>query len=203
MTSLNKLDLPKLYGSDNYITWSIRIQALLIKEDLYEPIEKDSISNTNTKNRKALAIIKLLCDDSPLLYIRDEDNAKKAWQTLRDIYNPKGFTTEYLILKEFFNTNLSDFDSMENYLNKVKLLADDLKSKDIILPSQVIIAWILNSLNENYDGFTQNITQALRQNPAAYTVESLIKSLIDESRGKEENIYIAQAYPYRSRPNDI
>lgn len=203
MTSLNKLDLPKLYGSDNYITWSIRIQALLIKEDLYEPIEKDSISGTNTKNRKALAIIKLLCDDSPLLYIRDEDNAKKAWQTLRDIYNPKGFTTEYLILKEFFNTNLSDFDSMENYLNKVKLLADDLKSKDIILPSQVIIAWILNSLNENYDGFTQNITQALRQNPAAYTVESLIKSLIDESRGKEENIYMAQAYSYRSRPNYI
>lgn len=198
--SLNRLDLPKLTGSDNYIIWSIRLQALLIKEELYDPIEKDSISNTNTtKNRKALAIIKLLCDDSPLLYIRDENSAKKAWETLRDIYNPKGFTTEYLILKEFFNTSLEGFDSMENYLNKVKLLIDDLRSKEIILPNQVIIAWILNSLDENYDSFVQNITQALRQDPLAYSVDSLVKSLIDESRGREEsNIYITQQ-PYHPR----
>src|SRR3569623_666906 len=145
MTTLGRLDLHKLSGSKNYIIWSIRLQALLVKEDLFEPIESENSGNTNTaKNRKALSIIKLLCEDSPLLYIRDANNAKTAWETLREIYNPKGFTTEYLILKEFFNTDLQSFDSMENYLNKVKYLADDLKSKDIMLPNQVIIAWILN-----------------------------------------------------------
>ena len=133
----------------------------------------------------ALAIIKLLCEDSPLLYIKDETNAIRAWQTLRDIYNPKGFTTEYLTLKQFFNISLADYDSIEAYLNEIKLLINDLISKNIILPNQVIIAWILNSLDDNYTAFIQHITQSLRDNPAAYTFDSLVKCLIDESRGKE------------------
>lgn len=74
---------------------------------------------------------------------------------------------------------------MEEYLNKVKSLVDDLKSKDILLPNQVIIAWVLNSLSDEYEGFIQNIIQSLRQDPKAYTIETLFSSLIDEARGRE------------------
>ncbi|KAJ5767425.1 hypothetical protein N7533_000008 [Penicillium manginii] len=193
MSNLPKIEVPKLLGIENYTTWSIRAYALLIKEDLgFDTLDPDGTISDETnitpaKNRKALAIIKLLCDDNPLLYIKDETSAIQAWNTLKELFNPKGFTTEFLVLKEFFNTTLGDFDTMEQYLNKVKLLINDLKSKDIILPNQVVIAWILNSLDEDYSGFIQNITQSLRNDPKAYTIDSLIKSLIDESRGKDDN----------------
>jgi hypothetical protein len=67
MATIDKISLPKLRGSDNYITWSIRTTATLIKEHLSSTIEEDA---SGKKNDKALAIIKLLCVDGPLLHIR-------------------------------------------------------------------------------------------------------------------------------------
>ena len=205
MTSLEKLGLPKLIGSENYIIWSIRVKAALTKEDLASPIDDNTITS-GIKNNKAVALIKLLCDDGPLLYIRNIQGANEAWKKLEDLYNPKGFTTEFLILKEFFNTKLDEYNSMENYLNKVKSLVDDLRSKDIILPTQVITAWVLNSLNEDYDGFIQNITQSLRLDPNAYSIESLFSSLIDEARGRDNNgnntgkLLVLKRNAYKKKP---
>ena len=47
---------------------------------------------------------------------------------------------------------------MEEYINKVKELSDQLKAKNLELPKQVIIAWVLNNLTDNYDSLVANIT---------------------------------------------
>ena len=136
-------------STDNYTTWAIKTYTLLVKDNLgFDNVPANSkLSadfNLNTipiaKNKKILAIIKLLCKNSPLLYIKNKTNTIRTWQTLRDIYNPKNFTTEYLTLKQFFNISLTDYDSIETYLNKIKLLINNLISKNIILPNQIIIA---------------------------------------------------------------
>lgn len=184
MSSIDKVSLPKLKGSGDYVTWSIRLKAALVREDLLSTIEGNS---QEPKNSKGVAIIKLLCEDGPLLYIKDISNATEAWNKLENIYNSKGFTTEFLTLKRFFNTSLDDFDSMEEYLFEVKALVDDLKSKEIVLPKQAVMAWVLNSLSPEYEGFISNITQALRHDPNSYSTENLFSSLIDEARGKENN----------------
>jgi len=148
MVTLSKIEITKLSGTDNYTTWTIRIFTLLVKDNLeFDNIPTNSKLpadfNLNTipiaKNKKILAIIKLLYKNSPLLYIKNETNTIRIWQILRDIYNPKDFTTEYLILKQFFNILLADYDSIEIYLNKIKLLINNLISKNIILPNQIII----------------------------------------------------------------
>lgn len=41
------------------------------------------------------------------------------------------FTTEFIILTEFFNTTLEDFDNMEDYVNKVNDLLNSLESEGI------------------------------------------------------------------------
>ena len=43
---------------------------------------------------------------------------------LKNLYSPKGFSSEFLIYKELFETTLSKYSSMEEYLNKVKQLTD-------------------------------------------------------------------------------
>ena len=58
---------------------------------------------------------------------------------LKNLYSPKGFSSEFLIYKELFETTLSKYSSMEEYLNKIKQLTDQLKAKGIELPNQVII----------------------------------------------------------------
>jgi hypothetical protein len=77
---------------------------------------------------------------------------------------------------------------MEEYLNRVKTLADNLRGKNIELPRQVIIAWILNRLPPDYESFIQNITQGLRNDSKAYSVGTLFSSLIDKARGREGTI---------------
>lgn len=184
MTSIEKHSLTKLRGSDNYIPWSIRTKAALAKEELLTAIHADI---NGIRNQKALGLICFLCDDGPLLYIKDMTSAKKAWEKLQELYNPRGFTTEFLTMKDFFNTTLEEFDSMEEYLHKVKTLVDDLRAKEIILPEKVVMAWILNHLTPEYDGFISNIIQALRKDSSAYTLETLYSCLIDEGKGKENN----------------
>jgi hypothetical protein len=180
--SSDKMSITKLQGIANYETWALRVDAYLIRE-----AQRDAItSEVNPDlNDKALANIRLLLGDGPLLQIQHISNAKKAWESLKNLYSPRGFTSEFLICREFFEATLNKYSSMEEYLNKVKQLSDQLKAKNLTLPKQVIIAWVLNNLTDNYDGFVSNITQSLRNDSDAYSLETLFSNLLDESKRQE------------------
>ena len=53
-------------------------------------------------NDRALAEIHTYLNDGPLLQIRNIDRAHVAWKALHSLYNPQGFSSEFLISKEFF-----------------------------------------------------------------------------------------------------
>ena len=91
------------------------------------------------------------------MQIQYSKTALEAWNLLKNLYSPKGFSSEFLIYKELFKTNLSKYSSIEEYLNKVKQLTDQLKAKGIELPNQVIVAWVLNNLTSLYKGFVTMI----------------------------------------------
>jgi hypothetical protein len=101
---------------------------------------------------------------------------------LKNLYSPKGFSSEFLICKELFETTLSKYSSMEEYLNKVKQLTDQLNAKGIELPKQVIVAWVLNNLTNPYEGFVTMVTQFYRTNSSTIDLENLFSNLMDESR---------------------
>jgi hypothetical protein len=103
------------------------------------------------------------------MFIKDLNSAQEAWEALKSHYNPSSFTSQFLVCRDFFNTRLEDFESMEAYITKTKLLLEELKRNKIELPKQVTISWVLNSLDDEYSGFIQNITQSLRQDPGIYT----------------------------------
>jgi hypothetical protein len=154
--ALDKISIPKLKGSENYPIWVIRMSAVLIKEGQNKIITIDDVSNNI--NDRALSNIQLYINDSPLLQIQNITRAYITWDSLKNLYSPKGFSSKFLIYKEFFKTNLSKYPSIEEYLNKIKQLSDQLKAKNLKLPKQVIIAWVLNNLTDNYDGLVSNIT---------------------------------------------
>jgi gag-polypeptide of LTR copia-type len=71
-----------------------------------------------------LANIRLTIKDGLLLQIQYSKTALEAWKLLKNLYSPKGFSSEFLICKELFETTLSKYSSIEEYLNKVKQLTD-------------------------------------------------------------------------------
>ncbi len=152
-------------------------------------------SNTTTsniipsaeENEQALCLILTLCESEPIKHIEYCTTAKKAYNTLKSVYKPNGFTTNHILCKEFLQLNLTKCEHMEAYITKVKSLVNALEDKDIKLPEEFILNWVLNSLTSQYDGFIANITQALRVNIKVYNLSTLSTTLLDEARRIEDN----------------
>ena len=180
----HKFTISKLKGSENYEIWTLRMQSLLIKEkcsDFLDP-SKD-ISKTPEQANKALALIRLTIEDGPLLQIRNLATPHDAWEGLKKLYSPKGFSSEFLIFKEFFDTILANSgNSVEVYINTITRLTDDLNARDLKLPDKLIMAWVLNYLTPEYEGFVSNITQSYRIDSAKFDLHGLFSNLLDESR---------------------
>jgi len=124
----------------------------------------------------------LHCKPGPTLQIRHEEYARPAWDKLKTLYDTQGFTSEFLLCNEFFNSKPENFKSLESYLNEVKRLTEELKSRDLELPSQIIISWILANLGEEFEGFVLNITQSFRKDSNAYDFDTLTSTILDEAK---------------------
>ena len=122
MAASDKISFPKLKGQYDFKIWKLRTEALLERENTIQSITETTFNPAVDK--KALSTIRLLVEDGPLLQIQYSKTALAAWQTLEDLYSPKGFTSEFLICKEFFSTTLESFNSMEEYINKIKQLSN-------------------------------------------------------------------------------
>ncbi|RKF76736.1 hypothetical protein GcC1_069026 [Golovinomyces cichoracearum] len=70
---------------------------------------------------------------------------------------------------------------MEEYLNKIRQLNDDLFAKNINLPKQIIIDWVLNNLTDDFEIIVSSITQSLRTD-VSYNIEQLFANFLDESK---------------------
>lgn len=175
-----KSSIELLSGSDNYPVWVMHMRAILVDENYDEIIVSDEVSDL--VNKKALCKIHLCLKKGPLMQVQNITRAHETWVFLENLYRPKGFSSKFLLSKEFFSCKLNNFDSMENYLNKIRELTDDLKSKKLTIPKELIMAWILDNLTPQYDNIVTNITQSLRNNEEAYSLDQLFSNLIDESK---------------------
>ena len=181
---MDSYKIDKLKGSENYDIWKLRISSVLIEKGLDLAIKEDT-SVSNKLDQKALANIRLALAEGPLLQVSTIERARDTWIQLENLYATKGFSSEFLICKEFFETKLNKFNSMEEFLNKIKQLVDQLIAKGIELSKQVIIAWLLNSLTPSYDSFVSIITQNYRAKSEELDLDHLISNLLDESRRQE------------------
>jgi len=124
---------------------------------------KDAQLDWTTRSKKAIAYIRLALADGPLLQTRNITDPCRLWQKLQALYEPKGFSSDFLICKELFETTLSKMDnSIENYLNQIKRLTDDLSARNLTILNKVIAAWTLNNLTSEYENTVAMISQSIR-----------------------------------------
>ncbi|RKF62124.1 hypothetical protein OnM2_035107 [Erysiphe neolycopersici] len=172
----DKSPIKKLQGSENYAIWAIRMEAILRKELTNDIIDTNIV--TLEVNSSAFSSIQLCIEDGPLLQIKHLSRAHEVWKSLENLYCATGFSSEFVLCRELFDTKLCKFNTMEEYLNRVKQLSDDLKAKDMELPRQILFAWVLNNLTPAYRPLVSNITQSLGINKEAFTIESLFAILL-------------------------
>jgi hypothetical protein len=190
------IKIPKLMGSSNYDLWSIRSEALLIEKGYYEAMTQ-SISTANPDQlgldkynilkvsaTKACAYIRLTLGDGPLLQTRGINDPTILWNTLKNLYEAKGFSSEFLSCKELINTTLSLYKGdMELYLHNMRRIVNTLQAKGLELPNKFIIALILNNLTPDYEYTVAIITQTIRtNNNIVLNIDDIFSQLLDESK---------------------
>ena len=158
--------IPKLKGSTNYDIWAIRIKALLTEKGFYHVFIANTIQDTPEYQQasvKASAIIRLTLEDSPLVQTQYIEDANQLQNQLKTLYKPRGFSSEFLICRELFNTTLSKCNnSMEAYLTKIRRFTNQLMAKDLTIPAKVIAAYTLSNLTTEYEATVAIISQSLR-----------------------------------------
>ena len=191
----NSYNIQPLKGAENYEMWSIRIRALLAGSGLVSyiiiqdygiesVIEGQSSVLLSKDAEKVKSVILLNLEDGPLVQIQHVDKPYNIWQGLRNLYASKGFSNDFYLCREFFNTTLESCDNnMEGYINNLKRISDQLRAKNIKLPDKVIYAWVLNNLSEDYDSIVTTITQIIRVNDdKSVNLIELFANLVDESK---------------------
>src|SRR3981189_2860393 len=150
--------------------------------DLNE-LAPEEITNRTQRSYKAAALIRLSLEDGPLIQTRGINDSMALWDRLKALYEPKGFSSEFLTCKELFSTTLAKCgNSMEGYLTKVKGLTDDLAARHLAIPNKVIAAYTLNNLTPEYEHTVAIISQSYRASDSQIDLISLFSQLVDESR---------------------
>ena len=144
--------------------------------------EDAKASNTNNK---ALSYIQLACEDGPLLYISNIDNLIDAQKYLECLFTPRGFSSEFILFKEFFGATLDSIGKVEDYLAIIKRVSTNLKAKNLELLNKLIIAWTLHNLGAGFEAFVASVTQSYRAELVEINIDDLFADLIDKSRRLE------------------
>ena len=71
------------------------------------PAAQQAKQDWMARSKKAIAYIRLALADGPLLQTRNITDPCLLWGKLKTLYEPKGFSSDFLICKELFETTLS------------------------------------------------------------------------------------------------
>jgi hypothetical protein len=135
---------------------------------------------------QAASLIRLLLEDGLLLQTRNLIDANQLWRRLEALYEPKGFSSEFLISKELFSTTLERCKgSIEDYLTRIQRLTDELAAKKLAIPNKVIAAYILSNLGPEWENTVAIISQSYRSQDGDIDLLALFSQLIDESRRRK------------------
>jgi hypothetical protein len=194
MSDKSSNTMPLLKGANGYSSWKLRMEAHLTNLELFHAIQHPiGRYLTQKDNNKAYTEIISKIQNGPLQTIKNiPRNAKDAWEALEQHYNSSGFSNDHILCTRFLNFSLDDFTSAEKYITVAQKLYNNLMGRDIKLPDKIVIAWILNSLNSDYEGFKQNVSQTLQSNEKACNIASLFTYLLDEAKGQQYKQYKQQ-----------
>jgi len=98
------------------------------------PAAQQAKQDWMARSKKAIAYIRLALVNGSLLQTRNITDPCLLWEKLRTLYEPKGFSSDFLICKELFETTLSKMNNfIEDYLNQIKRLTDDLSARKLTI----------------------------------------------------------------------
>lgn len=159
-------DRIELLGKENYETWKIHMESILVVNDAWEyvsgekkrPEERDATTTEaarkwDTEDKKAKAKIVLAIKSSELKQVKDCITSRDTWMKLQSIYQSSGPARKASMLKQLARHKMLDDEDARDHLRKFFDTADKLREMDINIPQDLLSVLLLNSLPAAFDNF--------------------------------------------------
>jgi hypothetical protein len=123
--------------------------------------------------------------------IEDCENAKVAYDLIKERYKVSPERARDLLLSQLNNTKLEGFTSVTEYLNKLRQLKIDLKATEYLMTDDIFTSILLRGLPSNYRNFKEQydwVRSAKPDDPPDldYLFDRLLIEEIEQARIKEE-----------------
>ena len=142
----------------NYHFWKIRIEHLLILEDLESFLREDlpssndsaAVSVWHKKDKKAQVIIGLSLSNDLLENVRDVKTTKEMWMAIRNVFERHTLLNKHSARMKFYTATMNTDESVLQFANRIRQLAATLKSMNVIISEGEMAMALLNGLPEEY-----------------------------------------------------
>lgn len=175
-------------NNGNYLTWSIKMKMVLIREDCWQVV-KDEVpllvdaEDVERLNDKALSLIVLAVDNDQLVHVRNCETGREAWLALKVYHQQATVGHKIRIMKRLFRSQLTKGGSIKEHLRMISEGLDELADIGSPLDDGIAVSVILASLNDDYDGI---ITAMEAWDEVRLTLGNVKAKLIEEYEKKNE-----------------
>lgn len=149
-------------GKDNYDTWKLQIEAILIKNDHWnyvsgdekKPTEgDDEIAKWISNDQKARADIILSINPSELTHVKSCKTSHELWIKLKSTYESTGPARKATVLKQLLFSKMSESKAMSDHLNEFFTLVDKVNELEIQIADDLLTILLLYSIPDSYENF--------------------------------------------------
>jgi len=128
--------------------------------------------------------IQLTCDEVVKPHIRHLEVPATVWQTLRDLYEPKGASMQSTLVNKIFRTTLGDYASVADYLAAVETGAADYIAAGPYgcpaIPDHLLVLTVLHGLPSAFQVVVTTILS--RAGGGLLSLAAVKADLLDEER---------------------
>lgn len=187
----------------NYDTWRMQVEALLIKDDLWQyvsgeitkpEIREDHVTSINAHNRwiiqdrKAKSDLILSISPSELKQLKNCETAHETWIKLENIYASKGPARKATLLKQLTLQKMQEEDDVRNHINKFFDAVDKLGEMNVDINADLLSIMLLYSLPSSYENFRC----AIESRDKLPDAEALKIKILEESDARKQNERITE-----------
>ena len=205
-------------NKENYDTWKMQMEALLIKNDAWSYVNGDAVkpelgeNNANQRaveawirnDNKAKSDIILSISPSELKQVKGCSTSREVWLKLEGIYQSKGPARKATLLKQLTLQRMEDYGDVREHVSKFFDAVDKLNEMEVAINPDLLAIMLLYSLPPNFENFRCAI-ESRDELPSPETLRVKIKEESDarknDAPNTTQNAMLAnRGAKYRSKP---
>lgn len=189
----HQMVIEKLKGRENYSIWKVGAKANLVTRNHWQYVEEqlavDASAEKKLGDAKTLAEITLMVDSNIYTYLQDCNTAKEGWDALVSAFEDKGVTRKVALLKQWVSLQLSECETMQNYVERSLSLYSKVKTAGFDINETVAGSMMLCGLTDQFRPMVMSMESAERDLTVDF-VKNVLLQEVDYERCDEKALAV-------------